>query len=249
MTEHDLQLLSQYLDDELSPAQVGALEQRLATEPALRREWQRFKLADEQVRALANVPGADQIPAQVSAMLQLDYQRQKKGGAKILTFPTRRPLHTGAGFAVAASLVMAIGLILTPQWRSTNHSVHPAAASQPGIAQALEGTPSSLDEWVAVGANSHLRPVLSFANTQGQWCREYQIQQDTSQWRGIACRTNSGWHTELVVTDGSLAVTGTEYQPAGADDADAIANYVNTQSSDIPLSADDEVRLIGNSWQ
>ncbi len=250
MTEHDFELLSQYLDGELPQPECSALERRLAAEPALRREWQRIKQTDEQVRALVNSAQASRVPPHVAAMLQdAPTERQDNpAGAKVLRFPSR-PARTAAGLAIAASLIAAVGLTLTNLGGEDSQLHHPALATNSGVAQALESAPSSLEQWIAIGADSELRPVLSFAGAEERWCREYVVRQHAQQWRGVACRDTQGWSTEIVVADASLTANGAQYQPAGAGDAEMIANYVDTNATDIPLSSEQEAALITRHWQ
>ncbi len=248
MTEHDTELLSQYLDSELSAEEATALEQRLVAEPALRQRWQRFKHSDQQLRAHCRAPGTDRVPPHVAALLS-EHQADNRPTNNVLPLPRRHPARAGAGLAIAASLVAAAGLVLAPQWRDAASPRHPAAANQPGIARALDHIPSSLDQWHEVDNSSQLRPVLSFAGTNGQWCREYLLKQNGAQWRGVACRESGSWNTAIVVADRSHTATGANYQPAGAGDVDAISSYVDNHSSDIPLSLDQEAALIARRWQ
>lgn len=243
MTDLDLELVSQYLDGELPEAEASALERRLAHEPDLRDGLERLRRADEHLRAAANVPGCDRVPPHITAMLS-------GPSGNVLPFPSRRG-GMGLGLAVAASLVAAAGLLLAPQWRVAEDGLHPADARGELVASALESTASSADQWVTLADGSQLRPVLSFA-AGDQWCREYQLNTDRQRWHGVACRTESGWHTQVLVDDNSPAAAPDRqgsYIPAGAGDLDSISSFIQSHATDIPLSTGEEAALIARQWQ
>jgi len=239
MTTQDLEQLSQYLDGELATGDVAALERRLAAEPRLSAELQRLRRVDEELRALANQPGSDSVPPHIAALLAPVAQT-----GRVIPFPSRRG-RAAVGFALAASLVASVGLVLAPQWQVAEHSGERAQL----VAQALENTPSSADQWSSLADGSTLRPVLSFAGTDGRWCREYQLQQADQQWRGVACRNDGGWHTEIQVAEPAELDSGNQYLPAGAHDVDAISDFINRNATDIPLSAAEEAELIDSAWR
>lgn len=237
MTDHDYEILSQYLDGELPAEETRELERRLAAETPLRETLDRLRRADDHVRALANAPGCDRVPLHIAAMLEAPRDT-------VVPFPSPRG-RTGVGLAIAASLVAAAGLLLAPQWQDSQND----GTRDSLVAGALESTPSSADGWTALADGSQLRPVLSFAGTDGHWCREYQLNAGEQHWRGVACRDEAGWHTALLVDDKTLAANANAYQPAGAGDVDAISAFIDDHATDIPLSASEEAALIANDWQ
>jgi len=247
MTEHDFELLSQYLDRELADAETTALERRLANEPGLRATLDKMRRVDDNLRVTLHPAGCDEVPPRITALLEAACP----AASNIVPFPSRRG-RAGVGLAVAASLLAAVGLWLAPQWRVADHSIHPADAGNDLVARALEDTASSADEWTSLDDGGRLRAVLSFAGASGQWCREYQLGLGSEQWRGVACRShdNGAWHTQVLVEEHSVAAdTGMDYQPAGADDLDTISRYISDHATDIPLSASEEAALIANDWQ
>ncbi|WP_116365821.1 anti-sigma factor family protein [Parahaliea mediterranea] len=235
MTTQDLELLSQYLDGELPAGDVARLEQRLAQEAPLAAELRRLKQADDAVRAFAEQGAAGGVPSHVAELLAPVSQ-----SARVIPFPSRRG-RAAVGFAIAASLVASVGLVLAPQWQ--------AGDDGPLLAQALETTPSSADEWLTLADGRSLRPVLSFAGDDGRWCREYQLQDGGQQWRGVACRGDSGWQTEVQVGEPADLDNSGDYLPAGADDVDAISDFIHRHAAGIPLSAAEEARLIDQHWR
>ena len=227
MTDQDYELLSQYLDEELAPAEAQSLRKRLIAEPALRAELEQMKRVTSRVCAALNTPAGAAVPAHVAQLVE------ESSAARTGDSAARR---TGWGLAIAASVLAASGLLLSPQWQQTTDQ-------DVLMAQVLENNPSSGDRWELLADGKRLRPVLSFRSTAGNWCREYLLEQAGNNWRGVACRDDNGWRTE-VISAVAAASSASEYQPAGSADSDQIANFISDHAADIPLSGKQEARLI-----
>ncbi|GAB3279473.1 anti-sigma factor family protein [Parahaliea aestuarii] len=236
MTTQDLELLSQYLDGELAAGEVAHLEQRLAKEAPLAAELRRLRQADDAVKAFVEQGAAGPVPSHIAELLAPVSQ-----SARVIPFPSRRG-RAAVGFAIAASLVAAVGLVLAPQWQQAGNGPQL-------LAEALETTPSSAEQWSPLADGRALRPVLSFAGDDGRWCREYQLSDAGKQWRGVACRGENGWQTEVQVGEPADLDNGSEYLPAGAGDVDAISSFINRNATGIPLSAAEEASLIDQGWR
>ena len=225
MTDRDIELLSRFIDGELERAEAQALRQRLLAEPELRSQLDRMKAVNNRVVQAFQVEGADAVPASVAARLQ----------------PRKARRHTW-GLAVAATVVAAAGLMLAPQWQQEQDG-----NGDPLLANVLEVSTSRADGWDSLADGRKVRPVLSFSNQEGNWCREYLLSADGRAFRGVACRSDGQWRTEVlsaVALDGPAG----EYRPAGAADADSVASYIHTHAADIPLSLQQESDLIARNW-
>ena len=229
MTDHDYELLSQYLDQELDDLTARRLEQRLASEPELQATLNRLGEVDNRVKQAFE--GTDQAPAYVTEML-------RPTPSNVVTFPQRsRPAWQ---YAVAASLVAAVGLVLTPKWQDSTQS-------GPSLATVLESTPSMADGWKTLSDGRDIRPVLSFKEVDGAWCREYLVSVQGAGERGVACRDDGYWNTRVIApTD--LPGDAADFRPAGAGDADAVAQYLQERADGIALSASAEATLISSRW-
>ena len=232
MTEQDLELLSQFIDGELPAAEARVLRERLLAEPGLRAQLERMKAIDARLRQAFGEAGS--VPPHISALL----------AASEAGDPPARPRHGRRwGFAIAASVLAAAVFLASPEWRQQQ------PAGDTALARALESVPSSSDDWTALGDERLVRPMLSFQNRAGGWCREYLLQDGDGSWHGVACREGeSRWTTELLVPEAAAAATG-DYRPAGAGDAGAIADFVDRHAADIPASASEEAGLIARGWQ
>lgn len=230
MTDQDYEQLSQYLDGELDAFATRRLEQRLAEEPELRALLEQLKAQDVAIRAA--FAGTDKAPRRVSALLE----------SNVVAFPRQRGQRPAWQYAVAASLVAAAGLLLTPDWDQA------PTAGDPMLASVLESTPSMADGWENLADGRQVRPVLSFKDTDGNWCREYLLSSDEQGARGVACRQDDGW-TTMALADADIPGSATEFRPAGAGDADRIAEYMAERAAGIALSASEEAELIASDWQ
>ena len=67
-------------------------------------------------------------------------------------------------------------------------------------------------------------------------------------WRGVACRTEGLWTTEVLSAE-ELGGSSNEYRPAGVTNSDQITLFIDTNSADIALSLEEESDLIVRNWQ
>ncbi|MEP4148531.1 MAG: hypothetical protein ABJL54_15045 [Halioglobus sp.] len=229
MTDKDYELLSQYLDQELDALAARRLEQRLSSEPELQATLNRLSNIDTRLKKAFS--GTDQAPTHLKDML-------RPTPSNVVAFPKRsRPAWQ---YAAAASLVAAVGLILTPKWQDSTQS-------GPSLASVLESTPSMADGWKTLSDGRDIRPVLSFKEVDGAWCREYLISVEGAGERGVACRDNGYWNTRVIApTD--LPGDAADFRPAGAGDADEVAEYLKNRADGIALSASAEETLISSNW-
>lgn len=229
MNDQDYQQLSQYLDGELDAPATRRLEQRLGEEPELQALLQQLQAQDKGIKAAFN--NTDQAPQRVAALLQTN----------VVAFPRQRGQRPVWQYAVAASLIAAVGLVLAPNWQQS-------PAGDPMLASVLEQTPSMATGWKTLDDGRQVRPVLSFRDSDGNWCREYLLSDGEQGSRGVACRQDSRWNT-LVVADASIPGNASEFRPASAGDADIIADYMADKAASIALSASEEARLIASDWK
>ena len=227
MKDQDYELISQYIDGELEAGQAQALRQRLLAEPGLRATYDRMRGVDNRLRDAFADPATEQVPKRISNLLNRGdsgtHQRRAAWGA-----------------AIAASVLATAGLLLNPDWRD-------AQSGDSALAAVLEVTPSGGSDWKILADGRQVRPVLSFAHTDGSWCREYLLSADGATYRGVACRTGGDWVTGILDTQ-SIPGNTSQYRPAGADDADRVAAYIAEHGAGIPLSRTEEAELIERRW-
>jgi len=228
MNDTDYQLLSQYIDGELSQEQRVSLKHRLLAEPELNRALTKMQAINAAVVDALAIPGAAIVPEHISALVQ----------------PSNRALKHRWPLALAASVVAAAVLVLTPNWQNTGDSYTDAVLSA-----ALENTPSSASDWEQLGDGRQLRPVLSFQTDNGTWCREFLHVDQGLASRGVACRETGQWRT-MIIASNTLPTEGADqYRPAGANAAASVAEFMDQHGAGVALSASDEAAVIQQGWQ
>ena len=247
MKMKDEELLSQYLDGELSAPQAQQLEQRLAVEPQLQKRFQSMQAMNETLRSSFNTARARTVPARIINMLRNTENRPSRATDNVVPFQGRQRKATW-GLAIAASIMAASGLLLvqgTGQQFSGNNP-----DTDPLLAHVLENTPSHGDGWDMLSDGRQVRPLLTYERLSGGWCREYLLSSQIGESRGIACRRDKGtWVTEALHTQAQKLDSTDEYRTAGAGDSSQIAVFVDNSAADIALSAEQEQALISASWQ
>jgi len=230
MRDQDYELLSQYLDRELPAVAAQELRLRLLAEPELRASYEQMRNINDDVRNTFNAPGNDAVPQRIANLLSHHSSAAKR--------------RAGWGFAIAASLLAATGLLMNPEWRQSSNM-----PGDPVVNAALETTPSRGEGWDTLSDGRKIRPVLSFAHQNGSWCREYLLLQEGESLRGVACRSGGQWINSVLSNGQVLHDSSTEYRPAGADDVDAISAYIAGNAAGIALSRQQEFEQIEANWQ
>jgi hypothetical protein len=234
MKTHDFELLSQYLDGELNREAALSLEQRLTAEPELRETLERLGTLDEAIRQAFR--GTELLPAGAGALLE-------SASTPVVPLPRRG----GAlwHYAMAASLVaVVVSLVLSEQWQQSRTARGPDTL----LSSVLEQTPSRGEGWEILEDGRRIRPVLTWADRTGSWCREYLLSDRAGNWRGIACRKQGQWETR-VIGEAAAEAAADQYRPAGTSDAGAIASFMESQAADIPLSKAEESEVIARGWR
>jgi hypothetical protein len=241
MTQQDYELLSQYLDGELSGPAAAALEQRLAVDIQLGEGLEQLRRQDERLKKAFNSPDIETVPAGIMALLEQDAR------PRIVPPPHRRT--AGWGFALAASLVIAASAVLLAQW-NTGGSRQGSATVDTALTQVLEQSPSRGSGWEALADGRRARPVLSFESMDGTWCREYLVSGDSTGGyaHGVACRRNGAWVTEVVAPAPAPGAEG-EYRPAGSTDSLEVSDFIAAHAAGIALDRQQEAELINREWR
>jgi len=232
VTEQDYQLLSQYVDGELSPPEASQLLQRLSAEPELQACLVELQTLQGCLQRTYSAAATGPVPGRITALLE-------DTPTRIVPLPHRRVANWG--FALAASLVVAVAATQLAQQ-------NPQAGADTALSIALDNSPSRGSGWETLADGRQVRPVLSFQGTSGNWCREYLLTDGDADWHGVACRDGDTW-TTAVLASTHITDTSTEYRPAGAGDSDAIATFIDINAAGIPLDARQEAEQIARTWQ
>lgn len=235
MNDNDTELLSRHIDGELNDSEATALQRRLQSEPELLAALQSMRAVNDRVRDAFEYTAV--APARVTSLLE-------KSAGNVVAFPSR-DRAAGWGFAIAASVMAAAGLLM---FQTSGQLTGDYAEQDAQFAELIDKGASRGAGWDTLDDGSRFRPVLSFKTNNGKWCREYLLESGTSAGRGVACLDNGNWVTQVFSAQAAPG-TQTEYRPAGAVDADAVAQFVADHASHIALGAEEEAEVIAGGWQ
>jgi hypothetical protein len=225
MTEVSDEMLMAYADGELDPAAAADVRRAVDSDPILEKRLRLFAQSRlEAKQALQNVL-EEPIPARLL-------------GAVHAADPPRRwyrGFWLPMGIAVAASLV---GGFLV------GSSLRPRAVSLTGeeIAGMLETAPAGQ----AVAFDGGELSIVGTYQAGESYCRVFRRVAAAGSWRGVACRNDGGWLTELVIADGHPMG---DFAPASGFAAEGIEAFLEAVGAGEALSEVAERAAIERGWR
>jgi hypothetical protein len=238
-------MLSGFLDAELPPQVMEQVRVALETDDDLVMRMAELSQVDQWVLAHAQQIDDTKVPqklvtlaqqldeiarssqtAQINNVLQIS--DWKKWAADIKT-----PYAMAAGVALVASVAM---LNLSQQETNADFS-HDIAAV---LDTELSGETAYLSDGRTVKAQ------LSFANIQGQLCRQYQVVNSSQLFTNIACKQTSGWQLEAQYNELQVAIKD-DYQTAS--NIQKLDADIDEMISGTAMDRDQEQQAINNKWQ
>lgn len=228
----DDHLLSMYIDNELDAERTIALVTRLQRDASLRARLTSMEANDAALRRLVKAKAP--VPKHLAPLVR---------GDNVTTMPSARNWTHPAGVALAAGFAVVVALV-----GSLNRAdVFNPMTMDPQLASALEHSPSQATGWEQLENGRDFRSVLTFPAADGRWCREFLLAQDESHWRGVACRDNGKWESQVVGSEVFLEQE-TQYRPAGAGDSEQVARFIDETATDVALGPQQEAALISSGW-
>jgi hypothetical protein len=252
------EMLSAYIDGELAPQERERVREAIAADELLAARLRQFRRVDRLLAEFSSAIDAEPVPPAVLALLNppcADADAAGSTAPKAVVLPfARRPLHRRAGaLALAASLVLAVAIVLQFNPRDGAESgfdemvrVGAVVPASP-LHHALEDMRS--DEAYAVGGGTGIgiTPVLSFVSTRQEYCREFRVDAGARAARGVACRRADRWET-LKVVAAEARGSDTHYATATAEVDEDFDAFVDGLVADAPLGADAEARALQSGW-
>ncbi len=209
----DEQTLISYVDGELDPAEVEAVEAAIAADPELARTVRDLRADAAMLHAAFAEPMRTEVPARLVQAVESEFAAQRRRRERSAW--RSRPLFA----AVAASfaiLVLGLGGAAIYAERQVEQRLARLEAAREGdraliqqtIATALEKHLSGVPvAWrnPQTGSHGQVEPIRTFRNASGQWCREYLLDAELvfgadghEVRRAVACREADGqWKTRL----------------------------------------------------
>jgi hypothetical protein len=251
VTALDEQTLIAYVDGELDPEKRAAVERAMQIDAAVARRVAEHQRLRERV-ALAHRGALDEpVPERLLRVLGEPDRRDVAASTSISETRSRASRRTWAPSnlwpAMAACLVVGVTLgLLAPLLLRGTHGDYVTTAegglrATGALAHALERSPS------ATGVGD-VRIGLTFATTDGTWCRTFAIQHGALA-SGLACRDASGWRIETLERAVAATDDGDGYRMAGTDLTPALRAAVEARMSGAPLDVEQEQRALRDGWR
>lgn len=250
MQQDDDILLSAYLDGELPATDADQLTERLAREPALMARLEAMRSGDAAVRRAFAALDERPMPDAVLGLLGAEAASQES--ADVVAFPRRDAWRLAPlPVALAASIALVAGFLISnvlrePQGFGIELDNAGRVAANSGLHDWLESAASGEAGAVPGGATGEL--LFTFANDDGNWCRQLALSAGAETMHAVACRRDGRWHVEAMAYGPAPAAAG-PFLPAGAGTPAAVATAVDGLIGPRePLDSATEKRLISNAW-
>lgn len=256
--ERDNEMLSAYLDGELSRAEADAMAKRLAREPDLAERLETLRSVDHAAVAAFRAVDERPIPARILDLIGEDEQDRHgdvSGTGNVVQL--RKPAIVRlfqTPVAIAASVALVAGFFLSEMLGNggdgESGAVYASRVPRDSDLHAvfdrgLSGEPVELQE------GRIAEPVLTFRSTDGSYCRQVRITGAADPADTLACRRNGNWDVELVSFGGAAsAAPGTPYGQASSGGAAAMRAAIDrVMGREPPLGRTEEAEIIGEGWE
>ena len=234
MTYSDEQL-SAFLDGELSRPEMEAIRNALAEDESLGDRLAELSAVDLVVRNTYTAIDEKPLPRGIHDLLATT----REAHGNVTSLPLAQRLKRGAGrhLALAASLVLAVGVALgTLLNRSGDEN------GWQSISAVLDSRPSGTA--VRLDSGESITPRLTFRDRAGNYCRLFDKTSGDRAAQSLACRQAGEW--QLAATVYSEPGSDDLYRPAAG--GSPLAELIDRRLDEGPFDRDEEAALIGKGW-
>ncbi|MGV3593149.1 MAG: anti-sigma factor family protein [Gammaproteobacteria bacterium] len=234
-------MLSAYIDGELPPQDADDVRAAVDADPLLAERLAALRSVDALVARHARALDDTPLPSSVLEMLQAEAAPQATvPAANVVRGPWQRWTRaSGLHLALAASLVLALGLVLTKPFAPLPTDLPPLAAYAPQLDTSPSGTTVAID-------GAALTNRFTFTDHDGRHCRQYQLNNADGGSENVACRDAAGW--TLVASLPTPAQEAPDlYQPASS--SAELNALLDAMMAGPALDAEAEAALIERNWQ
>jgi len=250
------EMLSAYLDRELTNEQRAAVESALRHDPALTARLDELRAVDGLM--LSHARRFDELPLPDAVERLLDRaaaQAQAKPDNVVSLEIRERGTRISRRFALplAASIALAVGFaggfLSSPNHRQAEPGALLSANIEPDsdLHVLLESSQSGISRRLADGRNAEVR--LSFMARDNSPCRELTVSSASQTGHAVVCRDKADqWQVRLATLKEETA-TGTQgYQTASANEDEAFNAAVDAMMAGDALTAEQESEQIKRGW-
>ena len=237
MTDKDFEMISAYMDGELSPTDKAIVEFRLDQDPEMRKLLMKMRQQDLYLRASVN--SIERVPMKPALEQLLGHPASEsvfpaKGSNVVSLFRYRVKRLPLMGVSAALVLMLAVFLGSNFLFNSSSQQIDMPLSQ---LNDALNNIHAGEEFIYQQGV---LTEVLAFTREDGVLCKQYIDKQSDVVTEAIACSENSSWKNVLVqqIQAGSN-VSSTEYIPASGGES-AIDAYIQSNISGAALTIEQE---------
>lgn len=244
----DSELISAYLDGELSDIERSQFEQRLQQDDALAQQLVEFEQCDVALKQHYSAIDDKPVPDGILSMLESDETLPGETAQNVTPISSAsKARHSEASednnvvklsqwrtqwLPVAASFLM-IALAIPLVMQSDDHS--PSRLTWV-LNEATSGTVSQLAD------NQHIHINMSFDDGQGRLCREYLLVEPSNTTHNIACYADGHWQTQ--VSGAVVTAKGQQYQPASGELSATVEAWLDNNMASDALSLEQEKKRL-----
>ncbi|MFN3722582.1 MAG: anti-sigma factor family protein [Paracoccaceae bacterium] len=237
----DKDRLAAFADGELSPEDAAAVVMHLADHPEDQAFVDNLVAANAALAQAFAAPMNEPVPPAILAAIE---GRTIAPSAKVVAFPRWRTWAMG-GFAVAASVVLAVALSLGPPDQFLAVGPVPTGTQ---LHSQLQRLPSGQTITLTSGADL---TILASLPTASGHCREVEVidrraaRLDTV----LACQSGTGWRIEVAVSEAlRRSATDQVYVPAAGAETPALTPWLDQFGAGIALDPTAEANAIAAGW-
>ncbi len=228
--------LSAFLDSELPENEMEQVRLALETDDELVMRLAELSEVDALLKQHASL--IDQQP--LSEALAKTVAKLQNNNLVQLSAWQRVKQAANKNLAIAASIAVVFGVGTTSYFQTQSNSSLVAQH----IATALD-TQLSTDE-VTQADGTTFKASLSFANLQGELCRQYEVAAAAKSNVAIACKTADGWQVKTQFQQGK-SDNGSQYQTASNNKP--LEQVIDQMISGAPLNTNQEQQAIAQQWK
>lgn len=225
--QHNFDLLSQYVDGELSQQQALQVKQRLLSEPELNAQFRELQAFQENVRSV--IPGFENEPMndKLASLLALD---SNESNDKVQYLAVNSDWKFNLSLAASIMLVAVIGIFVL----NSNDQSQTGLQFQDTLFSSLESNQS----WSS-NDGLELMIVQSYLDESDALCREYFARDAEHSEHGISCFNSGSWDKQ--VFELKFSQSSGHYVTASANDEGGVEAFLKSKSLKT-LSSEEELK-------
>jgi hypothetical protein len=213
----------------------------LTTDAALAAKVHALVGANDAIKIAFDAPLHEETPQRFRELLTVS-ETPTQTSAVITPFPRkeRGKILNDWRLPMAAGIALVIGAMGGGMGANLMSPSTPTLLAR--IEPALSTTPSA--QTVAIGADGELKPILTFATSDGRYCREFEWTQSREQFVGVACNVGGDWQLEAMLAAQTDTANANAYRQANGHAGAAIDAVLTALQAGEPMSAEAEAEAI-----